>query len=389
MSGLEIRTERADLYDVNMIIVMRIRIEGSINNAEEAFSKAVSNNEVLNTKVVIEEDGRAFYEPNNTPRSFIMRTDKNLDKVRQQQEKIRFRLEEGEFIRAYINNGEILFLMHHLGGDGKSLSYFIEDFLTAASGEELTYKPMHEVELPVTSAGIKGKFFAHLLNRGWTDRTYTWDDQDKAYGQYWAGRTTVIEEKEEDLSSTLNMLHDEKIGYTAYLIAGYLHDMDKKADVGIAVDARQKGDRSMGNLATGISFKYRYDKRKDRLGNAKAIHKLIHGKLASPYKKYFILNFMPMMRRSLTDAINLVHAGTESDPAAVKAAKALGYLDDTKDLSVTNLTSLDIRTDYNGFRLVRLSFTGPVVSYGKNIVSCCTLNNVTVTTRHTRISAEP
>ena len=96
MSGLEIRTERADLYDVNMIIVMRIRIEGSINNAEEAFSKAVSNNEVLNTKVVIEEDGRAFYEPDNTPRSFIMRTDEDLDKVRQQQEKIRFRLEEGE-----------------------------------------------------------------------------------------------------------------------------------------------------------------------------------------------------------------------------------------------------------------------------------------------------
>ena len=88
----------------------------------------------------------------------------------------------------------------------------------------------------------------------------------------------------------------------------------------------------------------------------------------------------------MTDAINLVHAGTESDPAAFKVAKAMGYLDDTKDLSVTNLTSLDIRTDYNGFRLVRLSFTGPVVSYGKNIVSCCTLNNVTVTTRHTRKS---
>ena len=40
--------------------------------ARKAFSKAVSSNEVLNTKVVIKEDGRAFYEPNNTPRSFII-----------------------------------------------------------------------------------------------------------------------------------------------------------------------------------------------------------------------------------------------------------------------------------------------------------------------------
>lgn len=384
MSELEIRTERADLFDVNMIIVMRIRIEGSLSNVEESFSKAVKNNQILNTKVVIKEDGKAFYIANDTPRSFITSTTEDLEKIRQQQEKIRFKLEQGEFIRAYVNNGEILFLMHHLGGDGKSLTYFIEDFLTAASGEELTYKPMHEVPLPVTSAGLKGKFFAGLLNSGWEDKSYTFEDQDKAYEQYWKNRTTVIEEKEEDCSAILKTLHEQKIGYTAYLIAGYLKDMDKKADVGIAVDARQRGDKSMGNIATGISFKYRYDNRKDRLGNAKEIHKIMHNKLSDPYKRYFILNFMPMLKRSLVDAINLVHAGTESDPVAVKAAKAMGYTKDTKDLSVTNLTSLDIRTDYNGFKLTRLSFTGPVVSYGKNIISCCTLNGVTVTTRHTR-----
>ena len=221
MSELEIRTERADLFDVNMIIVMRIRIEGSLSNVEESFSKAVKNNQVLNTKVVIKEDGRAFYVDNDTPGSFITTTTEDLDKLRVQQEKIRFKIEEGEFIRAYVKGGEILFLMHHLGGDGKSLTYFIEDFLSAASGEELTYKPMHEVPLPVKSAGVKGKFFARILNRGWEDKLYTFEDQDKAYEQYWDNRSTVIEEKEEDFSGILKTLHEQKVGFTSYLIAGF------------------------------------------------------------------------------------------------------------------------------------------------------------------------
>ena len=138
MSILEIRTERADLFDVNMIIVMRIRIEGTLQDPKAAFDKAVANNQVLNAKVVIRDDGRAFYEENDTPRSFIATTTEDLDRVRQKQEKIRFKLEEGEFIRAYINGSEILFLMHHLGGDGKSLAYFIEDFLTASPSPTLS-----------------------------------------------------------------------------------------------------------------------------------------------------------------------------------------------------------------------------------------------------------
>ena len=386
MSILEIRTERADLFDVNMIIVMRIRIEGVIQDPEEAFGKAVANNQVLNTRIVIKDDGRAFYEENDTPRSFITTTTEDLDAVRQQQEKIRFRLEEGEFIRAYINSSEILFLMHHLGGDGKSLSYFIEDFLTAASGEKLTYKKLHEVPLPVTSTGFMGKVYAKLLNNGWKDRLYSYKNMDEAYRKYWSDKTTVIEEQEEDVTDILRTLHKKKIGYTSYLIAGYLKDMDKEADVGIAVDARENGDRSMGNIATGISFKYRYDNKKDRLANAKAIHKLMQKKLSNPKKRYFILNFMPLLKTSLVDALSLVHAGTEDDPKAVKTADIMGYGNNTKDLSVTNLTRLDIRTDYNGFKLTRVSFTGPVVSYGKNVISCCTLNGITVTTRHTRVS---
>ena len=384
MPILEIRTERADLFDVNMTIVMKISIEGVIHDPERAFAKAVANNQVLNTRIVIRDDGRAFYEENGTPKSFITETAEDLNKVRLEQEKIRFRVEEGEFIRAYINGNEILFLMHHLGGDGKSLIYFIEDFLTAASGEELTYKKLHEVPLPVRDPGIMGKIYAILLNNGWKDRVYTFKDLDEAYSRYWSHTETVIEEREEDLTDILKTLHDAGIGYTSYLIAGYLEDMDKKADIGIAADARESGDRSMGNIATGFSFKYRYDKNKDRLANAKAIHKLMYRKLNNTKKRYFILNFMPLLKPSLVDALNLVHAGIENESKAVRAADIMGYSDNTKDISVTNLTKTDIRTGYNGFNVTRLSFTGPVVSYGKNIISCCTLNGRTVITRHTR-----
>ena len=67
----KIETERENLFDVNMVIAMRVRVEGKLlfEELEKAFNKAVAAYEILNSKVVIEDNGDAFYVDCERPMS--------------------------------------------------------------------------------------------------------------------------------------------------------------------------------------------------------------------------------------------------------------------------------------------------------------------------------
>ena len=55
----KIETEHGDLFDVNMMIAMQIKVYGKAGEAEltEAFRAAVEAFEILNCKVVIDQKG--------------------------------------------------------------------------------------------------------------------------------------------------------------------------------------------------------------------------------------------------------------------------------------------------------------------------------------------
>ena len=358
-----IKSERGDLFDVNMIIVMMVRLKGplSFEKISSAFSAAVSNNEVLNMRVDLSEEGISSYVENDAPESFIRETDENLDEVRKREEKKRFRIEEGEFIRAFARKETeeewaLLFLMHHLGGDGKSLTYFIEDMMKALSGQDLTYKKFVPVDIKEKRIDKISTLLAKYYNRKWSGRVYGWTDLDKAYEVYWKDKETVIDIKEipkEEMQEIRNRLHEAGAGFTSYLAALYAKDFDRQVDIGYAVDARSDGNRSMSNQATGISVKYRYDRSKDIYTNAKAIQELMDKKLKDPKKRFYVLNFMSLVDPTLVDAVDLVHAGTEDDKTAKNFARLLGFTDNKRDISITNLTVLDIPDRYDSVFISR------------------------------------
>ena len=155
--------------------------------------------------------------------------------------------------------------------------------------------------------------------------------------------------------------------------------------MGLAVDARPDGNRTMSNQATGISVDYAYDKRKTLAENAVCIDKLMKAKLGKPVLKYFILQFMAAFEPPLIDAVNLEFAGTFHSKTSAKLAKLLGYGTNTKDYSITNLTKLDISTEYSGSISLKIEdfvFVPPVVSYGKNIIGMVTANGRLCTVLH-------
>ncbi|MBQ9900935.1 MAG: hypothetical protein IJM51_00900 [Clostridia bacterium] len=394
----KIETERADLFDVNMMIAMQIAVTGRATEPEltEAFRGAVNSFEILGCKVVIDGEGNAYYAPCDDGQNSIAFRDFELESLIREQERIRFRLEEGEFLRCFAsfaegNTMKMCFLLHHLGGDGKSLCYFIEAFLRRLSGEETEFRRAVFLNSETLPRDSKLPFLASALakhyNRKWKKerRVFGFEDMRKAHEAFWETHHTSVRNEatgSEALLEKLNQCRNGGVGFTSYAIAEMIQDIPHEQDIGLAVDGRQDGNRTMSNQATGISVKYRYDRRKTLLQNAAEIDRRMKNKLSSSRYKYFILQFMKEFDPTLVDAVNLEFAGYFHSRTSAKLAKLLGYGESTKDLSITNLTRLDIPTAYGFFTLTDLIFVPPVISYGKNIVGMVTADGHLNTTFH-------
>ncbi len=398
----KIETERGDLFDVNMIIAMKVTVAGTeqlaFGDFQKSFCDAVSAYQILNSRLSLKQDGSCFYEPRTESGGVsqtISKASLSFEELLQQQEKIRFKLEDGEFLRCFVYepcsaSRDFVFLLHHLGGDGKSLCYFIETFLNCLCGSGKT--PEYQPVKLLTKETLPGKaalpFVAKLLasryNKMWLKergrQVFSFQDMQKAYDSFWKNRRTSISVQYEDsaaLQQQLSECRQHGIGYTSYAVAKLLKAESSKKSVGLAVDARPDGNRTMSNQATGISVDYAYDCRKTLIENAACIDKLMKAKLGKPVLKYFILQFMAAFEPPLIDAVNLEFAGAFHSKTSAKLAKLLGYGTNTKDYSITNLTKLDIPTEYSGSISLKIEdfvFVPPVVSYGKNIIGMVTAN---------------
>lgn len=395
----KIETERGDLFDINMMITMQVTVSGRSSEAalSAAFREAAAAFEILNSRVVIDKNGTAYYDSCENSANSITFRDFELEELIRENERRRFALEDGEFLRCFVSLSDdermkMCFMMHHLGGDGKSLCYFIEAFLKALSGEKTGYRKIMLITNDTLPRDCKltllAKWVVKTCNKKWRKerRVFGFDDMKAAYQLYWKDHRSVVRNEvteSEALGEKLKICKENRIGFTSYTIAEMIQNSPAAQDVGLAVDARQDGNRTMSNQATGIAVKYKYDSRRTPAENASVIDGMMKKKLRNLGSKFLVLRFMSAFDPTLVDAVNLEFAGYFHSPVSAKLAKILGYGTNTKDLSITNLTRLDIPDEYGSCKLTDLIFVPPVVSYGKNIVGMVTVGGHLNTTYHT------
>ena len=391
----KIETERENLFDVSIVIAMRVRVEGEVifEQLEKAFSKAVASYEILNSKIVIDDNGDAYYVDCEKTLSSFKETSLGFEELINTNEGIRFRVEEGEYIRGFLSPDGLVFLMHHMGGDGKSLLYFIETFMNILAGAEVqkvAFENLPVSALPKDSElSCFYKLFVKLWNKRWSKqkRVFTFSDMDKAYRVFWKDHKTetVVDEYSADtLKELLAKSKEAGCTLTSYLVALWIKDMPYKADVGFAADGRLTANRSMGNFATGIHIDYKYNSKLSVGENAVKINKLMKKKLSDPKSKYIVLHFIGSIDPVLIDTLSFEAAGAYHTRFTGKFADIMDYGPNVKkkDLSISNLMKSDIRTEYGRFRISDIAFVPPVVSYGKNIIGIITVNDKMIVTRH-------
>lgn len=383
-----IYSERADLFEPNIYIQFLVQISGDFSPDDliSAVKTAFKANEVTMSRIVLEKTGTAYYEKMNESGCKVVFSQKEWIELIRENEKIPFDINKGELIRVFVisSNGKIslLIIAHHLAGDGKSITYFLEDVMKVLSGENLEYKPLYlitknffpkESKLPIYL-----KLYVNSFNRKWqrSGRSFTWDDYYNIHETYWKERSSqVIYEtfSREEIDRIRICAKEMGVTVNTYIITAFLKANTDNSTIGIAVDARTDDNRSMSNQATGISVENRYSKNISFAENAKLIHQKINKKLKNPVKRYFILQFIALFTPTLIDSILLHTYDLYQSKISQKLAKVMGYKDGKKrDIGITNLTRLNIPDKYGSYKITDILFIPPVVSYAKHIIGAST-----------------
>lgn len=100
-------------------------------------------------------------------------------------------IDRGELIRTFIIPAEtglqMMIMVHHLVGDGKSLIYFIQDIMNALAGATLNYKPLVLLSgdsFAETSLPLPAELYARYCRYKWKSRYFTWQDYYDLHNKY-------------------------------------------------------------------------------------------------------------------------------------------------------------------------------------------------------------
>ena len=376
-------SERPNLFEPNVYISMVVKIEGNISPemVRNAVESAYSANETTMSKIILEENGNAYYKKTETSGCKVIFENRDWIAIIKDSEKQAFAINDGELVRTYIisENQRITLLIHahHLVGDGKSILILINDILNSLAGKSLTYKPMVLIDYEYLTKRARLLMGVKLLlkkaNRKWskTGKAFTWDDYYAVHKNYWNNHSSDINI---ETYSASDLKNNCKNGVTlnSLLIAKLLKESPESKVVGIPLSIRED-NKSMSNQTSGIAFKYQYNLNKSFEENLTRVHKKIYKQLRDINKKYFVLLFIAELCPSLLDSVLLQTHGCYENSLSEKMADIMGYMGNGgRDLGVTNLTKIDIPNNFDSFKIRDILFIPPKISYSKNVIGIST-----------------
>lgn len=387
MNDKYIWSERSEVFDPNMYIRFFFKIGGNPEHKKvaEAVKKAFAANETTMSKIVFGDNGKVFYEKLPESGCSVTCCDKSIEELCSMVGKELLKIDKGELMRVYITGQKetsVYIIAHHLAGDGKSIIYFIGDMMRALAGETLGFTPIKLLgpdSFPKNSRlPVFYKWLVSRENRKWRKdpRVFSAEDYYILHKKYWANRGSQLLKQHFSPEETEAIHQKAKaagVSVNTFIATAFLEAGGNQHSIGLAVGARDDGNRSMSNQVSGINADYTYNTSISFAENAKKIHSKITKKLNKPFNKYFILQFVPLIEPTLFDSVLFYVNGLYDNDVTTKISKLMAYGDKKlNDIGITNLTKIDIPTDYNGFTVENITFIPPVTSYSGRVVGVLT-----------------
>lgn len=379
------------LFDPNIyissIMTLKRKSDVSIDAVKSAVEQAYTQNETTMSKVVL-ENGEAYFENMSETGCKVFIDQRNWKDILNENEKKTFRINEGEFVRTFLidNNDEIcVFMMaHHIVGDGNSLVLLAQDILSNLAGESVEYKPLNNQDEEVGPSNVKYPFLKKLgiklLNGQWkkNQKVFTWEDYYNIHQKFWENRQSYIETETISEPELLKMKEEsKKLGITmnSYIVAKQLEKTQEYEIIGIPISRRGK-NRSLANKVDVMKVNYKYNTAVSFEENAKVIHKVIKDSLEDPAKRYYVQNSFMLFDYTLVDAALMAKYAGYKNETAEKMVEVITMSGPNKThLGVTNLTNINLKAEYDAFKVQDFKSIAASMSTTKNVVCLCTLEN--------------
>ena len=136
---------------------------------------------------------------------------------------------------------------------------------------------------------------------------------------------------------------------------------------------REKGNRTMANLISGVSSTQQFDANLTFEENAK----LVHEKAKESIRKYqyFVITFLSNFHPSIIDGI-LLHAHNQNNHLLLnEISRLMGYKGNfTRDIGITNLTVLDVPKQVGNMYVDNIVVVAPLISYTRKVICASTFD---------------
>ncbi|MCL2197957.1 MAG: hypothetical protein FWB80_03440 [Defluviitaleaceae bacterium] len=375
------------LHSPNINVCFKARIGCNFSNTdfENAANAVEHRHPILKSVVKTDAEGQRYYEyGGGISLQFYTAEETDWQAWYAKADNTPFNFESESFIKIAVIRGEgysdIVFLGHHILGDGIGYLNLMRDFFCALDGklDDKVLELPAKNNLKKKGGGFLLKLFAAHFNRQWnkSKKIFTHQEYVDFFAKYREQNPSGIylAETEKDFlprlkadCKTRGVTVNEAV-ITAFAHAVQARNEDKMLRVGCAASIRDEFEiptpNHMGNYVTGISID---------VENADDIPSKLREKFNDPKKRYLVINFLDRMEKSLIESVMYAGYGDYDNPVSKKLAAML-HEQHGKSFGVSNLGV----QDFNGFSfdVSDVWFVNPAFPQNFLTVGLITVNGV-------------
>ena len=385
----ELVLERLMLRPPHNVLKMIVKLEGKINHDDlrSAIKKVSQKHPLMRSRIVIREDGSAYYTTEGVP-EVELKIEQKLSEdyyieIIDKENKNPFRMDIGPFARFILlesdSGSDLVLYAHHIFCDGRSLVYIIRhlmEFLENPDKEVETIEPVSYYEdiKDLAKLGRIKNWFLNKINSKWQKRRFIISEElhQEAAREWFSESDGFLHLgfTEEQTKILRERCRKEGVSInTALLVAlktakQKLPEFRSRPDgVAFTVDIRDmlpnNPGEACGIYASGFNIEQKLKENLSFWENARLMHDEANEKLNDGKSLVERRALSVILDGSLLDAVMLSVVGKCDDSFVAKFTDKF-RMDDEIGMLLTNLGGLQIPRDYGPYKLKDVIFGTPI-----------------------------